>query len=194
MMDKGRYQFQAVFLINGTSVECLELLPTPALVILSRLDRINTIAAKSTRKIPRRRSENFDPLPPGSMSNRKTCNSGSACAGAIPQAAAATDANYRPAVPASWRRAKQVPPIGLPTRVRSGQRSYVSIHGKNAVTDQQLWPCVAQYRGDLAGAGPRADADNDGAATFHGDEQQVDSRGVAVPHRDSITSGNADTG
>ena len=63
-----------------------------------------------------------------------------------------------------------------------------------AVTDQQLWPRVAQYRGDLAGAGARADADNDGAATFHGDEQQVDSRGVAVPHRDSITSGNADTG
>ena len=63
-----------------------------------------------------------------------------------------------------------------------------------AVTDQQLWPRIAQYRGDLAGAGARADADNDGAATFHGDEQQVDSRGVAVPHRDSITSGNADTG
>ena len=63
-----------------------------------------------------------------------------------------------------------------------------------AVADQQLWPRVAQYRGDLAGAGARADADNDGAATFHGDEQQVDGRGVAVPHRDSITSGNADTG
>ena len=62
------------------------------------------------------------------------------------------------------------------------------------VTDQQLGPRVAQYRGDLTGAGARADADNDGAATFHGDEQQVDSRGVAVPHRDSITSGNADTG
>ena len=55
------------------------------------------------------------------------------------------------------------------------------------IADQQLRSRTTQYRADLAGAGARADADHDGAATLDRNEQDVDSGGVAVPHGHPIT-------
>ena len=62
------------------------------------------------------------------------------------------------------------------------------------VADQHSRLRVMQYRGDLAATGTCADADNDGAAAFDGDKQDVDCGGVAVPHCDPITSLNTGAG
>ncbi len=66
--------------------------------------------------------------------------------------------------------------------------------GARSIADQHLRLRAVHDRGDLTGAGPRADADDDRPAALDGDEERVDGGRVAVPYRDPVTSRDTGSG